>query len=205
MEVKNLFNEMISMVMSPSLKKWGYTKVRNSFYLPSEGNWGIIDFQKSQKSDSSQIKFTVNIGIASRRILNFLGFEEKNKKPNIWDSQFMVRLGHLLPENSDIWWTIDQETTIEELGLFTVDLVIKYALPAIQEHLSDESLRDLWRSGKSPSLTEFQRLLYLSVLVKQIVPVEILEPTINELQRLSLNKPTAVAAEVFITKLKSLQ
>jgi hypothetical protein len=204
MEAKKLFGEMISRFIFPPLKKMGYKKMGTSFYVSFEGNWGIIDFQQSQKSVSNQVTFSINIGIASKRILNFLGFDEKNNRPDIWDTQLRVRLGHLMPENNDIWWTLDQETSIDKLGQAISDLVIKYAIPAIQAYITDESLRDLWIAGKSPSLTEFQRLLYLSVLAKQIGPIDILEPNITALQRLTLNKPSAVAADVLIKKLKAL-
>jgi hypothetical protein len=204
MEVKKLYSEMISRVVSPPLKKLGYKKMGNAFYISVEGNWGIIDFQPSQKLVSNQITFSINIGIASKRVLNFLGFDGENHRPDIWDTQLRVRLGHLMPENNDIWWTVDQETNVDELGQLISDLVTKFAIPAIQAYITDESLRDLWIAGKSPSLTEFQRLLYLSVLAKQIGPVDILEPNINALQRLTLNKPSAAAAEAYINKLKDI-
>ena len=196
---------MIFTMITPALMKLGYTKVRNSFYISHDGNWGIINFQLSQKSGFSQKLFTVNVGIASKRILAFLGFQTSNRKPGIWDTQFRMRLGHLLPENKDVWWSLDQDTNIESMGRFIQDLVVIYALPTVEKYIADESLRDLWMTGNSPSLTEIERLLYLSVLVQQIGPIEILEPTIKELERQTSRKPSAIMAEVFIKKLKGFQ
>jgi hypothetical protein len=204
MKVEDLYKEMIRGVIFPPLKKLGYTKVKTSFYFRFEGNLGIINFQKSQKSDSSQIVFTVNMGIASKRILNFLSFPEEKQRPLIWDTQLRVRLGHLLWEGHDVWWTINQETTIDTLGPLFLDYVVNYCVPFIQDYITDEALRDLWMTGKSPSLTEFERLLYLSVLLKQTGPIEILETTLNELRQLTFNKPSAIRAEIFINKVKGL-
>lgn len=205
MKTMEVFDEMITKVISPYLKKMGFQKLRNSFYLPLEGNWGIINFQRSQTSDSNLIIFTVNIGIASKRILQFLGQAEHTKKPDIWDTQWRMRIGHLMPENNDMWWNIDQKTNIDELGNTLVNIVTNYALPAIREFIHDENLRDLWLSGKSPSLTETQRLLYLAILLKQIGPVEILEATLNELQQVSVNKPGAIMTTVYIKKIRGFQ
>lgn len=205
MQAMKIFDEMITKVISPYLKKMGFQKLRNSFYFPLEGNWGIINFQRSQTSDSNQIIFTINIGVASRRILHFLGQTEQTKKPDIWDTQWRERIGHLMPENDDKWWNLDQKTSPDELGSTLLNILTSYALPAIREFIHDENLRNLWLSGKSPSLTETQRLLYLAILLKQIGPVEILETTLAELQQVSVNKPSAVMAEVYINKIRNIQ
>jgi hypothetical protein len=204
MEPRKLFNEMLSTIVTPSLKKMGFTKTQHAFYYSYEGNWGIIDFQKSRQSNSTETIFTINVGVASNRILTFLSKMDANKKPDIWDTQWRVRLGHLLPENHDIWWTIDQGTNIGELGQYILDNILNYALPVIHKFIRDEALRDLWLSGKSPSLTNFQRLLFLAPLLKQIGPSELLETTIDALKKESANTPSAITAEVFINKLRSL-
>jgi hypothetical protein len=204
MEPEKLFNEILSTVIRPLLKEKGFIRTRNTFYYSYEGNWGIIDFQKSTQSNSSAIIFTINVGIASHRILTFFSIIDENKKPTVWDSQWNERLGHLLPEKQDIWWTIDQGTNIAELGQYLSENITNYALPAIHTFIRDEALRDLWLSGKSPSLTNFQRLLYLARLLKEIGPLDLLEPTIIALQNESAHKPGAITAEIFIKKLRSL-
>jgi len=49
METKKLYNDMISKVISPYLKSHGFLKKQHTFYYTFENNWGLIDFQKSQK------------------------------------------------------------------------------------------------------------------------------------------------------------
>jgi hypothetical protein len=192
---------MISEVVSPPLKTLGFTKLHNTFYYPNKGNLGIMNFQKSDKSNSKEIIFTVNAGIWSKRIQNFLGQVGQNKKPDIWDAHWRVRIGNLLSEKNDIWWTFTNGTNIEELGKTILNIVKDYAFPAILEFISDEALRDLWLSGKSPSITEFERLLYLAVLLKQIGPLENLDTTIKKLKDVTKNKPSAITAAVYIEKL----
>lgn len=204
MEPRKLFTEMLSTIVRPSLKMMGFTKTKHTFYYSNEGNWGMINFQKSSRSTSGEIIFTVNVGVASSRVLTFLSRMDANKKPNIWDAQWNVRLGHLLPENDDIWWTLNQRTSIDELGQYLLENISNYALPAIHKYIKDESLRDLWLSGKYHWLTNFQRLLYLAWLLKEIGPSELLEETIDALRKESENEPCAITAEIFIDKIRSL-
>jgi hypothetical protein len=201
METNVLYNAMISDVISLPLKTLGFTKLHNTFYYPYKDNLGIMNFQKSNKSNSKEIIFTLNAGIWSKRIQNFLGQVSQNKKPDIWDAHWRVRIGNLLPEKNDVWWTITKGTNIEELGNTILSMVKDYVFPAILEFISDEALRDLWLSSKSPSLTEFDRLLYLAVLLKQIGPLENLDTTIKKLKEVTKNKPSAITAAVFIEKL----
>ena len=60
---------------------------------------------------------------------------------------------------------------------------MKAAVPEISRYVSDEALRDLWLSGRSPGLGEYERLRYLAVLLKAISPGEHLEPTLEALRR----------------------
>lgn len=204
MEIKKVFDEMLSSVVFPPLRREGFNKVRRAYYYLFAGNWGIIDFQHSNKSDSNHITFTINVGIASRRILHFLGQVKHDKKPDIWDTQWRVRIGHLMPENVDTWWTLDHDTDVDALSRTILHSVVNYSVPAIHRFIRDEDLCNLWLTAKSPSLTEVQRLLFLAVLLKQIGPYEYFEATIKDLQQKSAGKPSAVMTEVYINKLRNL-
>jgi hypothetical protein len=205
MEPQKLFNEMLSTIIRPALKQKGFTKTRQSFYYPYEGNWGMINFQKSTRSSSGEVIFTVNVGVVSNRILTFLSAIDANKKPGgIWDTQWWERLGRLLPENDDLWWTLDSRTNVDDLGQYLLENILNYALPAIHQYIRDESLCALWLTEKSPSLTTFQRLLYLTRLLKEFGPAELLETTISALQKESAGQPCAITAKIYLDKLRKL-
>ena len=42
------------------------------------------------------------------------------------------RLGHLTPENLDLWWTVTPETDTEPIAAETEQLFINYALPFLE-------------------------------------------------------------------------
>jgi hypothetical protein len=179
MKANDKYKKLID-ILTPALKEKGFTKYRHRFYLRIENNWGIIDFQKSTKSTSNSVIFTVNLGIASKRILEKFSQIPEGKKPDIWDCQWQVRLGHVLGINKDLWWTINEETSIDQLSEQLKEYILDYGVPEILKYISDDSLRDLWLSGKSPSLTKIQRLRYLSILLKEIGPQNLLDTIKSE-------------------------
>jgi hypothetical protein len=202
MDAQQLYKNLVIFV-APALKPYGFSKNRQTYYCRSQNNWGLIDFQKSWQSDKESLPFTVNLGVASDRLLRFF-FPDKNKRPTIWDCHWQIRLGYLT-NKEDVWWKVDDQTSIENLGKEILNSLTNRAIQEINHYISDESLRDLWISGQSPSLTEFQRLMYLSVFLKELGPSELLEPTLTKLKEISQGKPSAVTAELHIERLKGLQ
>ena len=114
---------------------------------------------------------------------------------------YLQRLGHLLPEHRDIWWSIDADTSLEDLGQEIQRTLIELAIPELERYMCDEALRDLWLSGISPGLTDFQRLMNVSVLLKMLGPEDALPTVLEDLRRVSAGKPSAAVAEVHIQRL----
>jgi hypothetical protein len=186
-----------------ALRAYGFSRSGLTFYLREAGNWGVINFQKSKDSSARGIVFTVNLGIASTRLLAFFSHIRPGMKPSIWDCHWRQRLGYLLPNHSDVWWTINSTTLVDDLGQEIQGYVVNFGVPELKEYISDETLRDLWLSGSAPGLTDFQRLMNVSVLLKALGSLDGLDPVLKELQRVSAGKPSAVTAEIHIQRLKS--
>lgn len=174
--------------VTPSLRERGFKKSGASFYLQNEESWGIVNFQKSTKSSSEHIVFTVNLGVASKRLLKLSSTLHVGSRPGIWDCHWQERLGHLLEEKKDVWWTVEYQTPIDQLSHQIQEYIFNFGVSEVLKYMSDESLRALWLSDKSPSLTKIQRLKYLSVLLKEIGPRELLDSVQDELQRTAGNR-----------------
>ncbi|MFT3893680.1 MAG: DUF4304 domain-containing protein [Anaerolineales bacterium] len=168
MKTSEKYKALINNVAAP-LKKLEFIKDRYRFYLYQNSNWGVVDFQKSVKSNSDTIVFAVNIGVASGRLLEKFSSIHQGKKPAIWNCHWRIRLGHLV-DHKDTWWSIDNETSIDYLSKQISDYILLLGIPEMNKYITDEALRDLWLSGKSPSLTETERLEYLLALVREIGP-----------------------------------
>jgi hypothetical protein len=108
-----------------------------------------------------------------------------------------------LSEGRDKWWPIDVYTSVDELSVSVLDEITNFAIPEITKYLDDNELRDLWLSGVSPSLTEFQRLIFLTVFLKELGPHELLEPTLSLLKKISINKPTSLTADIHLNNVNT--
>jgi hypothetical protein len=142
----------------------GFRRKGNRFYLREASNWGIVSFQKSDRSTAEIILFTVNVGAALGVLLNFSGLRE-SEVPNIEQCQWRKRLGFFFPTPSDTWWRIDAMTSPIAAGEEFLDALLTLALPQMKEFMVDANLKELWASGESPGLTEVERLKHLSVLL----------------------------------------
>lgn len=184
------------------LKEHGFSRKGNSFHVLRQGNWGLINFQKSRKSNAFTIIFTINIGVCSKKLLKFFTTEQVDKPPSIEDCQWRERLGFLLSEQQDKWWTVDNKITLDNLVEEIRNLLYEIAIPIIERYIHDERLRDLWLTGKSPGLTDVQRLLNLSVLLRAVGPVDRLKPVLEELAKISEGKPSAFRVRQHINGLQ---
>lgn len=69
-----------------------------------------------------------------------------------------------MPEARDVWWIIDSEEKAKAAAQQIGRYVERYLLPTFREVASLSALEALWRSGKSPGLTEKQRCRILERL-----------------------------------------
>ena len=167
------------------LKRRGFANRGTAFFRVQAGNWGLIELQKSQKSSTEAVVLTGNVGVVSERLARFFSIPLKsNHPPQASEWHWRQRLGFLLSEGQDKWWTIGPGVKIEHVAR-QMEGALELALPEIEKHIQDETLRDIWLIGRSPGLTEVQRLKNLAVLVKALGPQDRLASTLDELRRTS--------------------
>jgi hypothetical protein len=178
------FAELVKRV-GDFLQQRGFEGRGPVFFRVRAGNWALIALQKSQKTSADAIVFTVNVGVVSERLARFFSIPlMPNRPPEAGEWHWRQRLGFLLPEGLDKWWTIKSNTRIEEVSR-EVERALELALPEVEKHIRDEFLRDLWLTGRSPGLTEVQRLKNLAVLLKALGPEDRVTPILDELRRVS--------------------
>lgn len=161
-EVEAQFKEVLSRVWAV-LKDAGYTKRGTSFRLDSEGNAQIVAFQRSSKSTASAIVFTINLGVVSGALVRKSDPEKDPSREGIEAAHIRERIGALTPENDDRWWTVTASPA-GDISAEVADLVATLAIPFLRKHATDRDLLALWRTGRSPGLTERQRVRNLALL-----------------------------------------
>lgn len=194
----NMFRELILSIEN-ALKSKGWIKKADTFYINKENNWGLINFQKSKKSSPTKILFTINLGVSSSVIREFNN-EDISQKPSIEKCHWRKRIGLILGQKQDYWWELDNNTILTDLTSEISSVINEVALPEINKHLSDNNLEDLWLNGISDGLTDLQRLICLTILLK-IHDSPNLTTVINELKSYSKGKPYEFIAKSHIKQL----
>ncbi|WPU99897.1 DUF4304 domain-containing protein [Mucilaginibacter sp. cycad4] len=146
------------------LKRKGFVKSGNTFYIESNGNWGMLNFQKSKSSTNAETILTINLGVSLVSLRRFKN-ENIKKKPDVLDCHWGMRIGHLLPQKTDYWWKID-DSNIKEVEDEILIVILNIAIPEILNHLKEGELEKEWLAGFSTGLTELQRYIYLTTLLK---------------------------------------
>ena len=133
------------------LKVRGYKREAHSFRKLENDLWFMIDVHRAKDSNSRGVDITIDLGVFVPRI------EESQIDAAIRSAHWRQRIGALMPEARDVWWFIDSEEKANGAAQQIVRYVERYALPAFREVANLGALEWLWRSGKSPGLTETQR------------------------------------------------
>ncbi|MGV3455588.1 MAG: DUF4304 domain-containing protein [Sphingobium phenoxybenzoativorans] len=146
-----------------ALKDAGFTKRGTSFRIESGGNVQIIDFQRSSDSSASAIKFTVNLGVISGELLRKWDPEKVLSKEGVWSAHLRERIGALTPAKEDKWWTVTS-FPVANIKEEVANLIATLAVPFLRQHAHDSDLIALWQTGRSPGLTEGQKIRNLALL-----------------------------------------
>lgn len=189
--------------VAPLLKGRGFTRSGQIFRAPRGENRMLIAFQKSVKSSADHVVFTATLGVWSHRVAQFDWLGEMNQQPSIDRCHWTRRLGELLPEQQDHWWTLTGTVRDAQVAQEVTQLLTERALPLLSQMSSDEELRDVWLTGNAPGLTEFQRLMYLSSLLRSVGPAPALGPVLDELRKETAGTPLSSIARAHISRLTS--
>jgi Domain of unknown function (DUF4304) len=151
---------MILTAMSEVLRSSGFRKKGANFTRQLPEVVHFIGLQSSQSSTGTCLRATLNLSIWVHVAA------EANQEPDALSAHWRERIGMLMPARSDHWWVISSEkevqTAIEEI----CRALREYGLPALDCLTSSEAMRNLWRSGRSPGLTERLAQRYLQRLEK---------------------------------------
>ncbi|OYU96714.1 MAG: hypothetical protein CFE21_00050 [Bacteroidetes bacterium B1(2017)] len=158
--------KLILSFVSEYLEPFGFKRKGNTFYILKNNNLGLINFQKSSKCSKKATIFTINLGISSTLLRKLLNNDSLKLKPDIDDCHWKKRIGFLLPQKQDYWWEINSNTSIDSLLVELTTLFSTLVIPEIINNIADECLEQQWIQGESAGITELQRLIYLTTLLK---------------------------------------
>lgn len=151
------------------LKPCGFRKKGATFTRTIDDDVALlVNLQKSTGSDSASVRATVNLGVFSFVVSRACDHQDlwrhASATPSIWNCHWRERIGFLMPDPSDRWWTVTSVEEATKAGDEMGAALIRYGLPALDQVGSTDRLRALWARGESPGLSEKQREEYLAAL-----------------------------------------
>jgi hypothetical protein len=177
MEGRSVLTEALGIVRR-FLKEQGFSARGTAFRRTCEdGNTIVLSLQKSVKSSPREALVTINYGVYSARIAS--------KFPNDSPPGFDVAAAHWrkrLSEDGREKWLQVRETDSPAESARTMLRCLEGVLVQLEEHSTDQALRDEWFTGSSPGIGKMQRMLFLAILVKEIGPPERLEEVVEDLR-----------------------
>lgn len=157
-----LLETLVSERVSPRLKEAGYRRSGLRFERDAGEALAIVQFQRSRRETGCD-RFTVNVGVASKRLLTFEGLS--GTRLEFDQFHWKKRLGRTTDDPHDEWWELCSETDVDSIASRVVSILVADALPQLDRMSSDMALTSEWLEGRSPGLTELQRLMGLTVLL----------------------------------------
>ncbi|MGD1035563.1 MAG: DUF4304 domain-containing protein [Candidatus Dormibacteria bacterium] len=132
-----VFAELLREV-APLYRQAGFHRQGGSFYRSGETCLHVVNYQKSQSSSKAEIRFTVNVGIASWRLLAF--FARPDPPPKTvpeYKCHVRWRIGKLLGRG-DLWWVVGAGGRVPATEQQAI--VRDTILPWLDAHGSDSGL-----------------------------------------------------------------
>jgi hypothetical protein len=152
------FRDVVAKSVAAVLGPLGFRKRGYVFFRNLETVIHLISIQSSVSSTSDTARMTVNLAVVCPSLL------EPGRNPSVMESHWNERLGTLMPQAVDVWWTMSTPEETATAATEIAQAIQEFGVPALDEIRRSSDLFDVWRSGKSPGLTRKQREDYLSEL-----------------------------------------
>jgi len=153
------FKKNILDKLNTVLKPRRFRKNSNIFSLTNKDLTYYICVQNTIDSTDEVLKTTVNIEIASSRLV----YLDDMSIPGYLQRHFVKNIGDYAGQEAK-WWTIDDEQSAQSAQQEITDIITNKVLPEIENLKTTNDLAGLWKKHVSPGLTSYQSQEYLSLL-----------------------------------------
>lgn len=141
--------------VAPRLRALGFKGSGQRFTLPSETHWAFVGFQRSAWSDRTALRFTINLTVVSkeewkraRADHSYLG-ERPQANAAAGGPAWDERIGFLMPERRDHWWSMGAGEPSEGVAAGVIDAVERFALPELLRQIagSPDARPSIWANS----------------------------------------------------------
>ena len=139
---QEVFKYLIKEIIGPHLRKIGFKGSGQNYFIPSDSHWSLLGFQKSMFSDSTDLRFTINLYVITKDEWEIARskksyYPAKPTPTTKWGEGWHKRIGELMPEKTDHWWRITSSTDLISLSKEVITAIEIYGLPEIQEQIKN--------------------------------------------------------------------
>jgi hypothetical protein len=152
------YKQFVVDAVAGALRPVGFRKSGLKFSRPLTDVVHLVSVQSSVSSTASSLRATVNLGVWVPALA------DNGAKPDIWAAHWRERLGFLMPDPTDRWWEACSDREAAAAALEIGHALRTFALPVLDSLATADALAALWRSGRSPGLTEPGAQRYLDAL-----------------------------------------
>jgi hypothetical protein len=158
----NEFEKTISDAVLRALEPLGYRRDGKCFRADRPEATLVIQCQRSVAGTHNRLRTTVNLGVFSRAVAEKLGILQA--KPTFEICHWKRRIGELLPEPQDRWWSVGDHAEALHAAQEICGFLEKHGVPTLEQLASAAKLRELWQSGRAPGLTAKELETYLEAI-----------------------------------------
>jgi hypothetical protein len=167
----------------PLLKPHGFKTRGNGFWRQSDGLLHDVGFQASMWGSSNSGRFTINVGVTHPQMYALFLRRPVAKNPSSAHWPITQRIGFLMPEKHDHWWSVDETTDVPKLGEGIAKVLRTAALPFLDALRTPEQLSAYLAVGHWVGIPEVQleiaRALYLHCNGESQAAMDALKTTLN--------------------------
>lgn len=150
-----LTDQVIRDFVSPVMKAAGYRKTARNWHSDSGRAVKVVNVQGSAWNSRDRSQFTVNLGIWFPEAESLAGSPDRpNRTPPEYQCTVRQRIGHLMPEERDVWWELEPQVELRSIGDEVTAAIVNYALPWLSRCSDPLAAFDYLRSrghrGHSP-------------------------------------------------------
>jgi hypothetical protein len=147
---QSTFDEFMKGSIAPCFKEPGFRKRAGSFFREVPTCVQVVNYQKSSYSDRHDIRFTINVGVASKRLWAFFnGGKTIPASFPEYKCHVRRRIGDLLG-SGDKWWRLAPHSEVDSLREEHQAAIGATIIPWLDRYGSDRGLVDLILGGDYP-------------------------------------------------------
>ena len=128
-EIAKQIDAIIKAHLAPALRGLGFKKKGRNFRRPVSDATQVINVQASMSNVGTEGKFTVNLGLYFPAAAPFVCRYQEVEDPTVLDCPVSKRIGPLMPERQDFWWSVGSATDLDSLSRAVTISVEQYAVP----------------------------------------------------------------------------